>query len=87
MVREKISYKSVRTVAFVLLAAVFLLTSACFAFAADVDATSGKKELKSVIEAVRVTQYGGNRVVLEFRGTKLSQPAPVEVDGAAIALD
>ena len=85
MVREKISYKSVRTVAFVLLAATFLLVFACLAFAADTEARTDKLNL--IIEAVKVHQYGSNRVVLEFRGTKMTRPAPVEVDGAALALD
>ena len=85
MVRQKISYKSVRTFAFVLLAATFLLASVCIAFAADTEARTSK--LNSIIEAVRVRQYGGNKVVLEFRGTKMTQPRPVEVDGTALALD
>ena len=84
MVRQKISYKSVRTFALVLLAATFLLASVCVAFAADTEARTDK--LNSIIEAVRVRQYGGNKVVLEFRGTKMTQPRPVEVDGTALAL-
>ena len=85
MVREKVSYKSVKLLSSILLAAVLLIMPVCGAYASTTDARTS--ELNSIIEAVKVRQYGSDKVILEFRGTKLTQPTPVEVDGSALALD
>ncbi len=72
-----------------LVALIFFLLISLFAAlpALGVETLAETKELKSVIEGMRVRQIGGDDVILEIRGTKMPLPRVADSADAALVLE
>lgn len=87
MAKNKTSYKFIKdpiTLFFSIIVVLFLL-NATASFAVTTDAKQG--EIKSLIEGIRVRQFGGNEVLLEVRGSKMSLPKVAPNTSHAITLE
>ena len=81
MVKQKTSYRFV--VVFISLL-IFSLFAALPSQA--VQPTAETKEIKSVIEGMRVRQLGGDQILLEIRGSKMPLPKAVRTTPRMTAL-
>lgn len=81
MVKQKTPYRFV-------VASLSLLIFSLFAALPSqaVQPTAETKEIKSVIEGMRVRQLGGDQILLEIRGSKMPLPKAVDDSDAAMVL-
>ena len=87
MVKNKSSYKFIKKIItfFFFVVMFFILFNTNSSYAVTTNAYEG--EIKSLIEGIKVRQIGGNEVLLEIRGSKMSLPKVIKNSSFAITLE
>ena len=87
MAKNKTSYKFIKKsiTFFFSIAILLILFNTNISFAVTTNAY--ENEIKSLIEGIKVRQIGGNEVLLEIRGTKMSLPKVMPDSTFAITLE